>query len=107
MEGEADLCRGAGLRALRTVLGFKEGGARPGTRGKQRGASRPPQYAPQRLLAVPAWRRGAFGPSTRAIPDPQTPRAGGAWARRITSPLTVTMMWSKDVSRRKVASSST
>src|SRR5688572_17269438 len=107
MEGEADLGGRASVGALRTLLGDKEGGAGPGTRGRQGGASRPSQHAPERLLAVPAGRRGAFDPASGTFPTSQTAEAGGTWPRRITSLHMVTMMGSSNVSPRKVASSST
>src|SRR5215204_1781076 len=88
MEGEAYLDGGTGLRPLRTLLGYKGSGAGPGARGRQGGASRAPQHAPERLLAILGRRRITFEATRRILPDPQTSRAGGAWARRMTSPRT-------------------
>src|SRR5918911_3569778 len=88
MEGEADLDGGTGLRPLRTLLGYKGSGAGPGARGRQGEASRSSQHAPERLLAIPVRRRITFEATLRTLPVPHTTRAGGAWARRITSPRT-------------------
>src|SRR5215217_7168864 len=60
MAGEADFGRTADVATLRTLLGYKEGGAGPPTRDRQGGANWTPWHAPGRVLAVPG---GEEGPS--------------------------------------------